>query len=123
MQKFSMVILAALTLTGCASTIEEVRTAGKPPEVTPIENPAYAATGRRQVVMPMPAQQMSQASSNSLWKAGSRQFFNDPRASNIGDILTVMIQINDQAQLNNSTGRTRKSTIDGGVTIIFGLEQ
>ena len=49
MQKFSMVILAALTLTGCASTIEEVRTVGKPPEVTPIENPAYAATGRRHV--------------------------------------------------------------------------
>jgi flagellar L-ring protein precursor FlgH len=71
----------------------------------------------------MPTQQMSQASSNSLWKAGSRQFFNDPRASNIGDILTVMIQINDQAQLNNSTGRTRKSTLEGGVTNFFGLEQ
>lgn len=123
MRTLSMMILTTLTLTGCASTIEEVRTAGKPPEVTPIENPAYAATGRRQVVMPMPTQQMSQASSNSLWKAGSRQFFNDPRASNIGDILTVLIQINDQAQLNNSTGRTRKSTMDGGVTNFFGLEQ
>lgn len=123
MRTLSMMILASMTLTGCASTLEEVRTAGKPPEVTPIENPAYAATGRRQVVMPMPAQQLSQASSNSLWKAGSRQFFNDPRASNIGDILTVLIQINDQAQLNNSTGRTRKSTMDGGVTNFFGLEQ
>ena len=123
MKKLSMMMVAAVTLTGCASTIEEVRSAGKPPEVTPIENPAYAATGRRQVVMPMPNQQVQQASSNSLWKAGSRQFFNDPRASNIGDILTVLIQINDQAQLNNSTGRTRKSTMDGGVTNFFGLEQ
>lgn len=123
MKKLSMMIAAALTLTGCASTLEEVRSAGKPPEVTPIENPAYAATGRRQVVMPMPPQQASQASSNSLWKTGSRQFFNDPRASNVGDILTVLIQINDQAQLSNSTGRTRKSTMDGGVTNFFGLEQ
>jgi flagellar L-ring protein FlgH len=34
----------------------------------------------------------------------------------------VLIQINDQAQLNNSTGRTRKSTQSGGVSNFFGLE-
>ena len=123
MQKLPMIILAGLCVTGCASTLDEVKQAGSPPKISPIVNPAYDTTGRRQVVMPMPASNGQIAASNSLWKAGSRQFFNDPRASNIGDILTVLIQINDQAQVNNSTGRTRSSTIDSGVTNFLGLEQ
>ena len=117
------VLAAGLMLSGCASTVEEVRNAGRPPAVTPIENPTYAATGRREVVMPMPQQSQQMSGSNSLWRAGSRQFFNDPRASQVGDILTVMIQINDQAQLNNSTGRSRKSAVDAGVSNFFGLER
>jgi flagellar L-ring protein precursor FlgH len=123
MQKLTMIVLAGLCVTGCASTLSEIKQAGSPPQISPIVNPAYDTIGRRQVVMPMPASNGQVAASNSLWKAGSRQFFNDPRASNIGDILTVLIQINDQAQVNNSTGRTRSSTIDSGVTNFLGLEQ
>jgi flagellar L-ring protein FlgH len=115
--------LAALSASGCASTVEELRQVGKPPELTAIENPAMAATGRRQVVVPMPEPEPQAAASNSLWRAGARQFFNDPRAARIGDILTVSIQIDDSAQLNNSTNRTRSSTKEGGVTSFFGLEE
>lgn len=122
MRKFSAFLFAGIVLAGCASTIDEVRNAGRPPAITAIENPTMAATGRREVVMPMPEPTSQAAASNSLWRAGSRQFFNDPRASRTGDIVTVLIQINDQAQLNNSTGRTRKSTQSGGVNNFFGLE-
>jgi flagellar L-ring protein FlgH len=123
MRKAMLILSGFFFLHGCAATIDEVRNAGRPPAVTPIENPTMAATGRRQVVMPMPEESNQATASNSLWRAGSRQFFNDPRASRTGDILTVLIQINDQAQLNNSTGRTRKSTQNGGVNNLFGLEQ
>ncbi len=123
MHKSLTILATTVLLTGCAATIEEVRNVGRPPSVTPIENPTMVATGRREVVMPMPEPTSQATASNSLWRAGSRQFFNDPRASRTGDILTVLIQINDQAQLNNSTGRTRKSTQTGGVTNFFGLEQ
>jgi flagellar L-ring protein FlgH len=123
MRKISLLLSATVFLTGCAATIDEVRNVGRPPAVTPIENPTMAATGRREVVMPMPEPISQATASNSLWRAGSRQFFNDPRASRTGDIVTVLIQINDQAQLNNSTGRTRKSTQSGGVNNFFGLEQ
>jgi flagellar L-ring protein FlgH len=120
---FCLTLTGLLATIGCASTIEDVRQAGRPPAVTPIENPSMAATGRREVVLPMPEPTSQATASNSLWRAGSRQFFNDPRASRTGDILTVLIQINDQAQLNNSSGRTRKSTQNGGVNNFFGLEQ
>jgi flagellar L-ring protein FlgH len=123
MRKAILFLTTTILLTGCAATIDEVRNAGRPPAVTPIENPTLAATGRREVVMPMPEPASQATASNSLWRAGSRQFFNDPRASRTGDIVTVLIQINDQAQLNNSTGRTRKSTQSGGVNNFFGLEQ
>jgi flagellar L-ring protein FlgH len=122
MRKQMLLLAGFFYLHGCAATIDEVRNAGRPPAVTPIENPTMAATGRRAVVMPMPDPTSQATASNSLWRAGSRQFFNDPRASRTGDILTVLIQINDQAQLNNSTGRTRKSTQSGGVSNFFGLE-
>jgi flagellar L-ring protein precursor FlgH len=118
-------LLAALSLVvaGCASTAEELRQVGKPPALTAIENPAMAATGRRQVVVPMPEPEPQVAASNSLWRSGARQFFNDPRAARVGDILTVSIQIDDRAQLNNSTNRNRASSKEGGVTSFFGLEQ
>jgi flagellar L-ring protein FlgH len=120
---YSTALLAPITMAGCASTLEEVRNAGRPPAMTPIENPSMAATGRRQVVMPMPPETSQAAASNSLWRTGARQFFNDPRAAQVGDILTVLIQIDDRAQLNNSSGRTRSSSREAGVSNFFGLEQ
>lgn len=123
MRKLMLILSGFFCLHGCASTVDEVRNIGRPPAVTPIENPTMAATGRRQVVMPMPERTSQATASNSLWQAGSRQFFSDPRASQTGDILTVLIQINDQAQLNNSTGRTRQSKTGGGINNFFGMEQ
>lgn len=119
----ALALLALAVLpAACASTVEELRQVGQPPELTPIENPAMAATGRRQVVMPMPAPSPDQRSTNSLWQPGARQFFADSRASRVGDILTVNIAINDRAQLSNQTNRTRSSDRSAGVTNFFGLE-
>ncbi|KAF0111542.1 MAG: flagellar L-ring protein precursor FlgH [Hyphomonadaceae bacterium] len=115
-------LLLIIGLGGCASTRAELASVGRPPAMSPIQDPQMAATGRRQVVMPMPAPQNNTTSSNSLWQSGARQFFVDPRASKIGDILTVNIQIDDKAQLNNTTGRSRDGTISGGVSNFFGLE-
>ena len=62
------------------------------------------------------------ASSNSLWRAGARTFFGDQRARHVGDILTVKIDIDDRAQTQNSTQRSRSNNISGGVSHLFGLE-
>ncbi|MBY7649198.1 MAG: flagellar basal body L-ring protein [Candidatus Liberibacter europaeus] len=47
----------------------------------------------------------------SLWRDSQSALFKDSRAINIGDILTVNIQINDNATFDNKTGRSRNSSL------------
>jgi len=109
--------LAALMLGGCAGLNEAVA----PPQLTPIANPATIA-GSQRVSMPLPAPVIEAQAPNSLWRAGAKSFFNDQRASKIGDILTVNIEIADSAQLNNTTARSRTGSTETGVQALLGLE-
>lgn len=113
----------AIAVPGAAYTA--ARRALAPPHMNPVSSPA-ALTGGQQQTMPMPAEPASfsePAGANSLWRAGSRSFFNDQRASRVGDILTVNIEIDDKAELSNQSSRQRSSSTDAGVTHFFGLEQ
>jgi len=109
--------LAALMLGGCAGLNEAVA----PPQLTAIQNPATFASSQR-VSMPLPTPIVETAAPNSLWRTGARSFFNDQRASKIGDILTVNIEISDSAQVNNTTARSRTSATETGVQALLGLE-
>ena len=60
--------------------------------------------------------------SNSLWRNGARAFFSDQRAGKIGDILTVLITIDDNASVTNDTTRERKTANSMGVAHFLGLE-
>src|ERR1700754_1849285 len=62
------------------------------------------------------------ATANSLWRTGARAFFIDQRASRIGDILTVNIEIDDSAKTTNASNSSRSSSSDVGVPHFFGLE-
>ncbi len=109
--------LAALALGGCAGLDSAIA----PPQLTPITNPATIA-GSQRVSMPLPAPNMEVQAPNALWRAGARSFFDDQRASKIGDILTVNISIQDSAQVNNSTARSRTSSTEDGISALLGLE-
>jgi flagellar L-ring protein precursor FlgH len=109
--------LAALTLGACGTVSEDVRG----PRLTPIAYPAEPVAQPQSIVSnrnPRP----QPASANSLWQTGARAFFNDQRASHVGDILTVQISIDDSAQVSNATTRTRASNTTGGVTSLGGFE-
>ncbi len=109
--------LAVLTLGGCAGLDAAIAS----PQLTPISNPATVA-GSQRVSMPLPAPEMETQASNALWRTGARSFFNDQRAAKIGDILTVNISIQDSAQVNNSTARSRTSSTEDGISALLGLE-
>ena len=59
---------------------------------------------------------------NSLWRNGSRAFFKDQRAHQIGDILTVTVNITDKANIANETQRSRTNKEDSGITDFVGSQ-
>ena len=110
----------ALALAGCGAG-ERLANIGRPPALSAIEDPT-AQAGYKPVRMPMPDPQPTTYASNSLWRQGSRAFFRDQRAGQMGDILTVKVKVTDRAQLDNQTTRTRKNAENLGATNLFGLE-
>ncbi|MDC7677333.1 flagellar basal body L-ring protein FlgH [Asticcacaulis machinosus] len=116
LKALAVVTLVGASLTACSTVTEAV----KGPELAPIGYPA-ALVPQQQMVM-VPQGERPAASSNSLWRAGARTFFNDQRARNVGDILTVSIDINDSAQTQNTTARSRNNEYSAGVGNFFGLE-
>jgi flagellar L-ring protein precursor FlgH len=72
--------------------------------------------------MPMPAPQVALPDANSLWRSGSRAFFKDQRAAQVGDIVTVLVNITDTADLKANTNATRNGNESMGLPNFFGFE-
>lgn len=105
---------------GC-NAIDRIQGIGQTPALSAIENPV-SQPGYKPVQMPMPPLQTHLRSSNSLWRSGSRAFFKDQRAAQIGDLLNVRVRITDSAKIDNSTQRSRTSGENMGVEGMFGGE-
>ena len=112
-------IVAAL-LGGCGM-LTRMSEVGRPPAMTPIEDPTQDPKWRP-VSMPMPGRQPSPNEPNALWRSGSRAFFKDQRAAQVGDIVTVLVHMNDAANLKNVTSAVRSSSESGGLPTFFGLQ-
>jgi len=121
MARLVLVLASATTLTACGAA-DSVANIGKAPEMTRITNPV-AEKDYQPVSMPMPAPEKVVSQKNSLWASNRTTFFKDQRASNVGDIVTVLIDIDDQAALENETERTRTSGEDASLPALIGLEQ
>lgn len=112
--------LSASALTACGAG-ERLADVGKAPAMSAIENPA-TQPDYRAVSMPMPTPEIVHKQKNSLWASNRQAFFEDQRADNIGDILTVTIDIKDKAELDNETERTRESGENAGLSALLGYE-
>jgi flagellar L-ring protein precursor FlgH len=112
--------LIGLGLSACGS-VDRLANVGKAPNLSAIENPTTQA-GYRPVQMPMPAPKPLSYQANSLWRTGSRAFFKDQRAQQVGDLLTVRVRITDKAAIDNSTERKRTNAEGLDVEGFFGQE-
>jgi len=110
--------LFPLALIAC-SPLGEV---GRAPQFSPLDNSFQHSA---MYASPMPDEVVRQGPGDeaSLWAAGSDSLFGDRRASGRGDILTVVIEIDDSAEIKNTSGRDRSGTETMGMGSLFGIPQ
>ncbi len=103
----AVLLAAAAALTGCAE-LQDVRD----PQVSDLvlDRATMGEVNRISVPMPLvePTPPPKRAEASGLWSSDTTSFFRDRRAQNVGDLVTVLIDINDRAQLQNATNRSRE---------------
>jgi flagellar L-ring protein precursor FlgH len=121
MRSLPVLALAALALSACnaGTRLSQI---GEAPPLTTIQDPVRQP-GYQPVSLPMPAPITNERRPNSLWQAGTRAFFKDQRAAQIGDLLTVLVDIKDEAKLDNTTGRNRDNAETLNLPAIGGFER
>jgi flagellar L-ring protein precursor FlgH len=113
-----VLVLPILSLIAC-QRLEEV---GRAPSFTPIDigSEFMAMTSP---TMPRVPQNAANSSDGSLWSGARSSLLGDRRASQSGDIMTVVIEINDRAEITNTTGRTRSGSDAMGIPALLGIPQ
>ncbi|WP_299877656.1 flagellar basal body L-ring protein FlgH [uncultured Sulfitobacter sp.] len=100
---------AMALLVACAE-IDEMRD----PTVSNLVLDPNQMTEVNSIRVPMPLEQApaapQRAEASSLWDSGSTSFFRDRRAAKVGDLVTVLIDINDRARLQNASERSRSNS-------------
>ena len=114
-------LLACAVLCGCGA-LTRLSELGRPPTMTPTADPTKEPTWRP-VTMPMPTPEPLPNEANALWRAGSRAFFKDQRAAQVGDIVTVLVNMNDAANFKNVTSTDRSSAEAQGMPEFYGMQK
>ena len=99
-------LVLVVGLAGCSTT-----PIGRAPEFSPQER-----TVERQAMFnpsmpdPVASTQLGPTSQASLWTRDRGSLLGDRRAMQRGDIMTVVIEIDDSAEISNSSARSRSAS-------------
>lgn len=107
----------SLLLVGCG----DVSTIGKPPEFTPVS--LSAEHRARTDPATKAANDATLGDTASLWHVGPTSLLGDRRAGQLGDLLTVVIEINDEAEMSNSSARSRAGSESLSVPSLAGIPE
>ncbi|MGH1577986.1 flagellar basal body L-ring protein FlgH [Planktotalea sp.] len=95
---------------------------GKPPSFTPqMESREHSAMIYPGV--PQTVERSSLIDGSSLWRGDRKSLLGDRRALQKGDIMTVVIEIDDKAEISNSTSRSRDESDAVGMPDFLGVPQ
>ncbi|HWF63589.1 MAG TPA: flagellar basal body L-ring protein FlgH [Rhizomicrobium sp.] len=114
--RISTITLLSAALCGCGA-VDRIESIGVAPKMAPVGNPADT-----KLVAAIPKLPPITHDDNSLWQPNAKSFFSDPRASRVGDVITVNVSITDSADLSNTTSRSRTNSDAANLTNFFGLE-
>jgi flagellar L-ring protein precursor FlgH len=121
MRRILVLACAALALGGCEATLKRLGDGAGPPTMTPSSDPTKDPK-YRPVSLPMPTPTHAEPTANSLWVSGSRAFFPDQRAAHVGDIVTVVVNVTDTADVKDNVTATRTAADGMNVPNFLGLE-
>ena len=112
-------VLIFIALLPACGRLQDV---GRAPGFSPIEGSPqhyaiYAAP------FPMTADPDAPSDAASLWTSRQSSLFGDRRAARRGDLMTVVIEIDDRAEISNATDRSRTGSGSMGIPQFFGLPQ
>lgn len=114
--KYLLSVFLAISLGGCAGDIREI---GREPQLSPV------GSGLATDVQPTASTMFvasAQRKSASIWDGNRSNIFSDPRATQIGDVVTINISINDSATFGNATDRSMDSIINTGFDWKLGVD-
>lgn len=110
---------ALFLLLAACSKLSQV---GKAPAFSPTEagNEYYAMSAG---ALPDGAVSRGPYSEASLWSGERASLLGDQRARQRGDILTVVVEIDDKAEMTDTSGRSRTSSEKMGIPSLLGIPQ
>jgi flagellar L-ring protein FlgH len=111
--------LTCCLLTAACARMEEV---GKAPAFSPLEG-SYQHHAMYSNPVPEETAPDAPSDASSLWASGRTSLFGERRAEARGDILTVVIEIDDKAEISNSSDRSRQGSEDLSVPSLLGIPQ
>lgn len=119
MKSVFLLSIAALPILGACQKLDHI---GKEPTLTPqtqsVERQAMVYSG-----LPAVTEDASIVRQASLWSSDETALFGDRRAYTRGDILTVLVEIDDKAEISNASSRERSSQENLAVPQLFGMPQ
>ena len=116
--RFFKVVPLLLALAGC-SDLNEV---GRVPSFTPVQTNSEISAMR---IPPLPEKIETRSPSDgaSLWTSSRQSLLGDRRAVERGDILTVVIEIDESAEFSNTTSSSRSGSESMALPSFLGLPQ
>ncbi len=133
MKLINSALIMMLTLCSCIMLCscnigERLDRVGKSPDFKKVSTyeeeiyDTYAAKGLTDPISAINNEEITYKTANSLWRPGSRTFFRDQRARSVGDILKVIITMQDKAKMDNQTQSSRNDSSNLGLPNFLGYE-
>ena len=111
-------LISAFFLIGCS----DPDYLGKPPTFSPpMESREHSAMTYPR--LPETVERTSVLDGSSLWQGDRKSLLGDRRALQHGDIMTVVIEIDDKAEISNTTSRSRDGSDSVNLPEFFGVTQ
>lgn len=120
--KFSKLSRNLLLISVLVSACARADHIGKPPTFSPAnEGPEHVAM--LWPGLPERIERVDPVDQASLWSSGRKSLLGDRRADRKGDILTVVIEIDEKAEISNDSSRSRSGSEALSVPQLLGVPQ